>query len=823
LTKVRSSWEELRQTIQRLVRARGFTFAVVVTLAVGIGANSALFSVVESVLLSPLPYEDAHELVVVWETRDAQTSSDVTVSLGNFEAWRRLNTVFVEMAAIQRRPYNVTGSGDPLRVNAVQATGALLSLLGVQPALGRGFAGEEERPGSEPVCLIAHGLWLSRFGGDPEMDGARLNLDGQSHTVVGVLPPGFELPGLGISDMGAPQLITPLVLDSSDPNHWGNHNSVVLARLRDGVTVARADQEIASLARRLKEEYPEWNQGVGARVRSLHEQVVQGVRTSLLLLFAAVGFVLLLACVNVATLSLVRASERRREMAVRAALGAERRRIAREVLTEGLILSLAGGAMGMALCFYAVDGLRAMAGVWLPAELGVQIGLRAFAFTLGVSILAGIGFSLLPAGMLSGVSPIDALSGGGRLLGGRGQVRARRGLVATQVALALVLLVGTGLLLRGFARLTRVEPGYESQGRIALFISLPADRYGQREQVTTFLEQLTSEVRALPGVHSTGASIALPLEPLFWQKQLTLEDAPAERVADVPVVDLTIATPGFLESLGVPLIKGRRLEPGDRTASRFVALVNETFVKTHYGDAEPIGRRIRLAAPDHLLSDPQYEPPWYTIVGVVGDVRRRGLATAVLPEVYIPQTQDMDVAREFFVVVHGSGSRDALADALRRAVADVDPSQPVARVVNLDRLYSDSLSQPRTQLLLVGGFGLAALILAVMGVYGLTSQSVSARTREFGLRLALGARPSVIRGEVTREGAAVALTGIAVGLGGSLLVMRLLRGLLFGVAPTDPLVFGGVATMLICLVIVAAYLPAKRASRTDPAEVLRWE
>ncbi len=820
---MRSSWEELRHTVRRLVRARAFTSAIVLTLAVGIGANSALFSVVESVLLSPLPYADANELVVVWETRDAQPASDVTVSLGNFEEWRRLNTVFVEMAAIQRRPCNVTGSGDPLRVNAVQATGALLSLLGVQPALGRGFGVEEERPGSEPVCLIAHGLWQSHFGGDPDIEGARLDLDGRSHAVVGVLPPGFELPGLGISDMGAPQLITPLILDGSDPNYWDNHNSVVLARLSDGFTAQRADREIASLARRLKEEYPERNQGIGARVRSLHEQVVQGVRPSLLLLFAAVGFVLLLACVNVATLLLVRASERRCEMAVRAALGAERRRIAREVLTEGLVLSLAGGALGMALCFYAVDGLQAVAGVWLPAELAVGVDLRAFAFTLGVSVLAGIGFSLLPAGMLSGVSPVDALSGGGRLFGGRGQVRARRAFVATQVALAVILLVGTGLLLRSFARLTRVEPGYEPRDRIAMFLSLPDARYEQRAQVTAFLEQLNAEVRELPGVRSAGASIALPLEPLFWQKQLTLEEAPAERLADVPVVDLTIATPGFLQSLGVPLIKGRRLEQSDQAGSRFVALVNETFVRTHYGDAEPIGRRIRLAPPDHLLSESLYAPPWYTIIGVVGDVRRRGLATAVLPEVYIPQTQDMDVAREFFVVVHGSGSRDALADALRRAVADVDPSQPVARVVNLERQYADSLSQPRTQLLLVGGFGLAALLLAVMGVYGLTSQSVSMRTREVGLRLALGARPSVIRGEVTREGAAIALVGVAIGLGGSLLVMRLLRGLLFGVTPADPLVFGSVAVILICLVLVAAYLPAKRASRTDPAEVLRSE
>jgi putative ABC transport system permease protein len=820
---VRSLWEELRYAARRLIRTRGFSLTVVLTLAVGIGANSALFSVVNSVLLRPLPYPNADELVVVWETRDAQSASTVTVSLGNFEAWQDLNTVFVAMAAIQRRPYNVTGSGEPVRVNAVQATGTLLPLLGVRPALGRGFSDEDAQPGSEPVCLIAHGLWLSRFGGDREIEGTRLDLDGRSHAVVGVLPAGFELPGLGISDMGAPQVITPLALDAGDPDYWGNHNSVVLARLGDGVTVEQADREIASLAARLAAEHSEWNAGIGARVRSLHEQVVQGVRASILLLFATVGFVLLLVCVNVATLLLVRASERRREVAVRAALGAEGKRIARGVLAEGLILSLAGGALGIVVCIYAVDGLRVLGDVWLPAELDLLIDARVLFFALAVAILSGIGFSVVPAGMLSRVAATDALSGGNRLLGGRGQVRVKRAFVATQVALALVLLVGTGLLLRSFAHLTRVEPGYESRGRIALFLSLPQDKYGEREQVSAVLEQIHAEVRGLPGVRSTGASIALPLEPLFWQKQLTLEEAPAERLADVPVVDLTIATPGFLEALGVPLTLGRRLERSDQATSQFVALVNETFVQTHYGGVDPIGRRIRLAAPDPLLSDPRYAPPWYTIVGVVGDVRRRGLATAVLPEVYIPQAQDMDVAREFFVVVHAGGSRGALADALRRAVRRVDPSQPVARVLNLEQQYSDSLAQPRTNLLLVSGFGLAALVLAVLGVYGLTAQWVSARTREFGLRLALGARPSVIRGEVTREGTAVALSGIAAGLVGSVLVMRLLRSLLFGVGPTDPLVLGSVAVALTCAVVVAAYLPARRASQTDPAEALRWE
>jgi predicted permease len=820
---VGSVWQEIRLAARRLVRARGIALAVVLTLGLGIGASSALFSVVNSVLLTPLPFEDPGELVVVWETRNAQNASTVTVSLGNFEDWRRLNTVFQEMAAIQRRPYNVTGSGDPVRVNAIRATAALLPLLGVRPVVGRGLRQEEERPGSQPVCLISHGLWFSRFGGDPDLGGKSLELDGRSHAVVGVLPPGFELPGTGISDMGAPQLLTPLTLDPSDPNYRGNHNSVVVARLHDGIAVEQANQEIGALAGRMEQEYPEWNEGVGALVRSLHEQVVQGVRSSILLLFTTVGFVLLLVCVNVATLMLTRASAREREMAVRVALGAGRRRLVWHVLTEALMLSIAGGVLGLLFCLHAIDALGALAASWLPPHVDLLVDLPVLAFALAISVVTGIGFGIVPAWTLSGVRADAALVGGSRLLGRRGQMRARQAFVATQVAMALVLLVGTGLLLRSFARLTNVEPGYEADNRIAMFVSLPVARYGERTQVTAFLEQLNGEVGALPGVHSAGASIALPLEQLFWQKRLTREEAPEQRVGDVPVVDLTIATPGFLAAMGVPLIKGRSLQRSDRAGSQYVALVNEAFVRTHYGDSYPIGRRIRLGLPDHLVSEPVQAQPWLTVVGVVGDVRRRGPTQAVLPEVYVPQAQDNDVAREFFVVAHASGPPVDLAERLRQAVRRIDPLQPVARIVTLDRMQANSLSQPRTNLLLVGGFGLTALVLAVMGVYGLTSQSVSSRTREFGLRLALGARPSAIRRQVAGEGLAVAAVGIILGLGVSLLVARLMAGLLFGVRATDPLVYSAVAGTLICVVFAAAYLPARRASRTDPGEALKWE
>lgn len=818
-----SFWQEMRHAIRRLVGSRSLTLAVVLTLGLGIGASSALFSVVNSVLLRPLPFPDPDGLVVIWETRLAQDGSTVTVSLGNYDDWRRLNTVFREMAAIQRRPYNVTGSGDPVRVNAIRATATLLPTLGLHPAVGRGLREEDERPASLPVCLIGHGLWLSRFGGDPNVLGAMIELDGRSHEVVGVLPPGFELPGTGISDMGAPQLLTPLIRDERDPNYRANHNSVVVARLREGIDVDRANREIGSLARRLEAAYPEWNKGVGALVRSLHDQVVAPVRSSILLLFATVSFVLLLACVNVATLMLTRISAREREMAVRVALGAGRRRVAWHVLTEALVLAIAGGLLGVLFCLHAVDALDALVAAWLPPHVDLVVDLQVLGFVVAVSVLTGIGVGVVPAWQLSGVRAGDALLGGTRLLGRRGQARARQAFVATQVALALILLVGTGLLLRSFVRLTRVDSGYQAEDRIAMFVGLPAARYAERAQVTSFLEQLVAQVAELPGVRSAGASIALPLEPLFWQKYMTREEAPPQSRADVPVVDLTIATPGFLQTMGIPLIEGRPLQRGDRAGAQYVALVNETFVRTHYGGGDAIGRRIRLGLPDHLTSQASPSPPWLTVVGVVGDVHRRGPVAAVLPEVYLPQAQDDAVAREFFLVVHAGGPVDELGERLRQVVRRIDPLQPIARIVSLNRMQANALSQPRTSLVLVGGFGLTALLLAVMGVYGLTSHVVSARTREFGLRLALGARPALIRRLVAGEGLTVAAVGIGFGLGASFAVARLMAGLLFGVSPTDPWVFTVVAVTLICVVLVAAYVPARRASLTDPAEALRWE
>lgn len=810
--------QDVRYALRTLRRDRGFTVVMVLTLALGIGATSALFSVVNSVLLNPLPFADPEQLVYVWENRARRAGSESWVSLGNYRDWRRLNTAFQEMAVVQVRPYNLTRSGDPLRVSGLQASASLLPLLGVNPVLGRGFHPDEESPGLEPVCLVSHDLWQDRFGADPDLVGKQLMLDGRSHAVVGVLPPGFQIPGFGPR-----QVLTPIVLHPGDPNFRGNHNSVVFARLRTGVTVEQADREIAALAARLEEEYPEWNDGIGAHVRPIKEQLVQGARANILFLFAAVLLVLLLACVNLAALLLARASTREREMAMRAALGAGRGRLVRQVLTEAMVLSVFGGLLGLWLCLGALDVLRARGATVFPRMSELALDSHVLVFTVAISAVTALIFGLVPALQLSRLQIREVLSQSGRTPGLRGQTPARRVLVVAQVALASVLLIASGLLLRSYLRLVQVDPGFRTENRIAMEVELPASRYSDRAKVGEFLDQVVSRLEALPWVRSAGASVSLPFFGSFWQKHVTLQERPAEKLTDVPVASLTIATPGYLPALGVPLRKGRLLRFSDDERAPFVALVNQRFVDTHYGNEDPIGRRIRLGVPDHLLpTELEDVPPWYTIVGVVGDVRL-SLAADPQPEIIIPQRQDMDVAPEFLIVVHALRLPAGYADVLRQTVWDIDTDQPVPWVRSMDDMRAASISRGRLNLLLVGAFGLTALVLALMGVYGLVAYSFSARTQEIGLRLALGAQPTRVLAQFVGQGLQVSVLGVAIGLILSFLAARGMESMLFGITARDSLSFTVVPGALLFAALLASFLPALRASRLDPLEALRYE
>jgi len=810
---------DLLLALRRLRKSPRFTLVALLTLALGIGANSALFSVVHSVLLSSLPFEDSEELVFAFETRQ-EGSTIAGVSPLNFREWREAGTGLGELAALSRMPFNVTGTETPVRITGLQVSPGILSLLRVSPHLGREFTTDEEHPDAEPVCMVSHAFWRDRLGGNRDLASASLILNGESHTVVGVLPEGFQLPGFGSNP-----ILTPLPLDPSQPGFWSNHNTVVFGRLGDGVSLERANGEVAAIATRLEEAYPDWNEGIGARLVPARSQIVQGAQRTLWILFGAVGFVLVIACANIASLLLARATEAEREMAVRTALGAHTSRIVRLVLSEALLLSAAGGLLGLWVCHLGIDAIQAWAPGNIPRLGEVSVSAQVLGFTLAVSLGTGLLFGLLPALHASRVNIDSVLKDGGRTagLGGR-RHRAQRLFVVGEVALSVVLLVGSGLLLRTFGNLLGVEPGFEIQGRVAMHVSLPQASYQDRSAVTAFLTRLHEELDATPGVQVSGSSVGLPFQGLMWRKLMTLEDRPAATRPEVPVVDLSIVTPDYLDALGIPLRRGRALLESDSPEGPYPALVNEAFVRAHLPDEDPLGRRLRLGPPDHLLpAEGATGLPWYTIVGVVGEVRRWNLGADPIPEVFIHQRHDMDMAREFFVVARTSLPPADLSDGMRQAVWNVDPDQPVAWVQPMATMYSNMVAQPRFNAALVAAFGVTALILALIGVYGLMSNAVTARTQEIGLRIALGARPRQLLKHVAGQGVLASLAGIGIGIVAALALTRLMESLLFGIEPLDPTTYLIVMISVLLVASAAASVPSWRATKLDPTVALREE
>lgn len=813
-----SLWTDFRLAIRRLRRSPRFTLVVLATLALGIGANSALFSVVHTVLLSPLPFEGSERLVFAWETRQ-EGSRTSPVSPLNIREWRAADTGLEELAGYRYWPYNVTGGDAPERVTGAQVSPGLLALLRITPHLGREFTPAEEQPDGDRVCLISHGFWRSRLGGNSDLPSLRLILNGESHTVVGVLPDGFTIPGFGPRP-----ILTPLPMDPEDSGFWSNHNARVFGRLADDVTLEGAGAMLDAVATQLQQTYPDWNDGIGARLVPVRNQLVQGARRSLWILFGSVVFLLLIACANIASLLLARAAEAEQEMAVRTALGAHRSRIVRLALSEALVLGVAGGLMGLWVCHLGIDAIQRWAPGNLPRLGEVSVSLPVLGFTLAVSLGTGLLFGLLPALQSARVNIQNMLKEGGRALGMRGRHRTQRLFVVSQVAIAVVLLMGSGLLLRTFGNLLNVDPGFELEGRTALQVTLPQSSYPDGESVTVFLDRLHRRLDAIPGVRASGSSVGLPFQGLMWRQLMTVEGRPAATLPEVPVVDVSIVTPRWLETLGIPPVRGRTLLPSDDEGAPFVALVNEAFVRAHLPEQDPVGQRLRLAAPEHLLPEGQdNENPWYTIVGVVGDVRRWNLATDALPEVFIQQRQHTGLALEFYVVVHTTLPTDAVADPMRKAVLDADPDQPVAWIRSMDSMYSAMVAQPRFNAALVAAFGVTALILALIGVYGMMANAVSARTREIGLRMALGARQQQLLKQVAGKGVLASMVGVGIGLLAAFVLTRLMGRLLFGVEPLDPATFLVVTISVLLVATAAASVPSWRATKLDPTVALREE
>src|SRR5215207_6883608 len=784
--------EDLRQDVlfglRVLRRNPVFSLVSVVTLALGIGANTALFSITNAVVFRPLPFAEPERLLTLWESSAKSEDARNIVSPANYLDWREQTRSFEEMGAYVDDFYNISeGDTRPERVAGANATASLFRALGVRPLLGRVFGPEDERPDAESVVLLSHGLWQRRFGGDPNVVGQSVKLNGPAYTVVGVLPPDF------IISPRRYEIYRPMRFDDEQSVNRRGRYLTVLARLRPGVTAEQARAEMNALGARLSAQYPEENAGRSATIDPLDRTITWNTRTALLTLLGAVGFTLLIACANVANLLLGQAASRRKEMAVRAALGAGRLRLVRQMLTESLTLSLLGGLAGLLLAKWGVGLLVSLSPAGLPRAEEAGLDLRVLSFTLLVSVVTGLAFGLAPALQASKVELTDALKSARSTGVGRWSL-ARGALVAAEVALSLVLLVGAGLLVKSFVRLTEVELGFDPTHVVAADISLPY-RYNTQEKRTEFYRQILTRVESLPGVSSAAVSQSVPLSG-------DRHGSIYHRVSE-----------GYFKTLGVRLLRGRNLNERDTAGAPGVALINESLARRVFPGEDPLGKQIVLAADD--------TPRPREIVGVVSDTRYVTPNLEPYSEIYVSY-----LAEPWFhmsLVVRAGGDPAALVNGMREEVSALDKDVPLANVKEMEQYVHDSLSPQRFSALLLTLFAVAALGLAALGVYGVISNSVARRTHELGIRLALGARRGDVLRLVVGQGMRPVLLGLGAGLAGALALTRVLESLLYGVSAFDPSVFAGVSLLLAATALVACYLPARRATRVDPMRALRHE
>ena len=806
-------WQDIRYALRSLVKTPAFTLVALLTLALGIGANSAIFSVVNGVLLRSLPYPQADRLVVVRETYGGGLTG--SVSGPNFADWRARAHSFSSMAASRGMAVSLLGVGEPEEISAAMVSSDFFRTLGVTPVLGRGLLpGEDQGQGS--VAVISEGLWRERFGGDRDILGRTVNLSGRPYTIVGVAPSSLAYPGRS-------RLWLPFGFGLGRSNDRDSHSYDVIARLTPSATVATAQADMDAVARGLTEAYPGQNTGRGAAVIAMTEDTVGTVRPALLLLSGAVVFVLLIACANVANLFLVRASTRQREIALRAALGASRWRLTQQALAEAVLLAAAGGALGLLLASWSVDALLALSPRGVPRLAEITIDERVLVFTLVVSVVIGLAFGLVPAMVASRQAPAGALQAEGRgASGGPQRSRFRAGLVVTQIALALVLLIGSALLIVSVRRLAGVDPGFRPEGAVSFEFNVPSAKYESVDAQRNFVGRVLEQLQGLPGVSRAGSVFYLPLGSGQTNGDVSVEGEPPAAPGRERYAGYRIIMGEYLETMDIALKRGRPPGPEDVEGSRLVATVNEAFAREFFPGRDPIGQRITFGSPTD-------EPEWREIVGIVADVRHLGLAQPADPEVYVPARQITDDLWAVFAptpisfVVRTTLSPGAIAPAIKAAVREVDPDQPVSRLRPVGELVGDSLARYRFSMLLLTIFGGLALCLAVVGVYGLMAYSVSQRTRELGIRLALGARAVVVCGMVLRQGLGMAVAGILLGLAGALVLTRLLSAQLFGVSPTDPGVITAMAATLAAVSLVACLIPALRATRVDPMVALRSE
>jgi predicted permease len=803
-------WQDLRFGFRQLLRKPGFALIAVLSLALGIGANTAIFSLVDAVLIRPLPFHDPDRLVMVWEDATSVGFPRNTSAPANYADWRSQNQVFEDMAAIRWPSYNLTDEGEPENVKAQAVTANFFPLLGIKPELGRSFTQEEDQPGRNKVALISYGLWQRRFGGDPALIGKEILLDGEKNTIIGVMPPGFQFMG---KETG---LWVPMAFSREQLANRGSHYLTVVARLKSSVTLAQAQAEIAAITQRILRDNPIRGFEFGSTVIPLREQLAGDVRPALIVLLVAVGFVLLIACANIANLLLSRGAARFREIAVRAALGAGRRRIVRQLLTESLLLAIAGGVAGILFAWLSFSFLKQLIPSGMALNSVVRIDARIFGFTLLLSLLTGIIFGLAPALQAAQVDLNEALKqSGGRTGTGAGHRRLRSALVIIEIALALVLLVGAGLLIQTFLRLRALDIGLEAENVLTARTMLPLSKYGELPKRAAFYQQVLERVRALPGVVSAGYTTAVPLTWKGGTNSFAVEGR-EHRVGQDAIARQ--ASTGYMETMGIKLKRGRFFDERDVAQSQPVSIINETMAHQYWPGGDALGKRFKLGNPDSQM-------PWVTVVGVIGDVKGMGLEAPPKAEMFFPYQQMPDA---FWnapqdLTVRTSGAPMNIAAAVRQAVWSVDRNQPVSNIRTMEEVLAEEVAQRRIGMLLLAAFAALALLLASMGIYGVLSYAVAQRTQEIGIRMALGAdRKGVLR-MVLGDGMRLATAGIAIGLGVSFALTRLMAGLLFGVSASDPRTLGAVTLLLIAVALIACYVPARRAAKVDPMIALRCE
>ena len=810
--------QDVRYGLRQLRKSPGFAAVAVITLALGIGANTAIFSVVNAALVRPLGFKEADRLVRIWHVPPAKSFPGMTtfsVSAANYLDWEGQNHVFDRTAIYDYRGFTLTGGDKPEQVDAVGVSSGFFATLGVPPMLGRVFSPEEDQPGRSHVVVLSHRLWQERFGANPDIVGHNINLDGQGYLVAGVMPASFRFPDFA-------QVWTPMAWTDKERAVRGEHHYGVIARLKPGVELTQAQAEMNTISSRLEQLYPEDDRGWGAVVVRLHEDLVSDVRPALLVLLGAVTFVLLIACVNVANLTLAKTFSRQKEIAIRTALGASSARVLRQVLTETVLLALVGGALGLICAHFGVRLILAFLADKLPRSIEVELDSQVLAFAAVISVATGILAGVLPALRLTRSNTNEALKQGlGRTDADSSGHGTRRTLVVLEVALSLVLLIGAGLMIRSFRRLLAVSPGFDPHHVLTMTAAVSRAKFPSPAQQVSFFERALERVRALPGVESAGVTDDLPLSEEGSHQPIAIEGRPVVPMAEQPEVDVRLISPGYMNTLRIPILRGRDFGATDVAGRPAAVLISESMARQFWPGEDPLGKRLTL----NFFPDTSRE-----VVGVVGDIKLDSLdQTRPGPTLYFPLDQLSVPALGGWnsfplrFAVRSTGDATGVVSAVSNAVHEVDPEIPVRDILPMDELVTNSVSSERFNMLLLGSFASLALLLAAVGIYSVLSYSVKRSTREIGIRLALGARLGDVLRMVVLEGMKPTLLGVAIGTAGALVLGRVLSRLIFEVRPTDPVTFLAVAALVAAVALVASIVPAYRATKVDPMVALRYE